>query len=85
MYTNLRNILILCYACIVPLAYQLCKLGLRLGIELLRGGNRVVQDAMYNALKSGEDRAFDGCGTAWMPAIRARLRCGIKDIDERKM
>jgi len=64
---------------------EYCRLGLQLGIELLRGGNSLVQQEMYHVLKAGDARAFDGSGSSWMPAVKARLRRGIKEIDERKM
>ena len=39
---------------------EYCRLGLQLGIELLRGGNSLVQQEMYHVLKAGDARAFDG-------------------------
>lgn len=67
---------------------QLCLKGLQLGCALLKGGNREVQDTMYEMLANPalEDkiRAFDGTPTNFVSQMRVRLRTAMVEIAERK-
>ena len=68
----------------------LCVAGLRLAIELLRGGNSEVQATFFELLTSrGSLRPFDGTdhaggASAFVSAMRARLKLAVKEIPERK-
>eukprot|EP00965_Chrysotila_dentata_P245163 6206394-Pleurochrysis_carterae.AAC.1 len=62
------------------------QLGLQLGIALLHGGNRFVQDALYDELsRPRKVLGFDGSDLGWLGAIKLRLRLGSKEIVERKL
>ena len=68
---------------------DLSKAGLELAVNLLRRGNRDVQNTMMQALtatgrRAADIRPFDGTEGSLVLSLRQRLRLAVKEIRERK-
>ena len=65
----------------------LCQAGLQLGVALLVGGNREVQDTMLGLLKADGPAiaAADGTAGSFLASMKRRLRLAVKEVRDRKV